>query len=40
VGVSATKKNETIVVDEILLMNGVSVSEENRKVLNGGVLAS
>jgi hypothetical protein len=39
VGVSATEKNETIVVDEELLMTGVSVSEENQKVLNGRVSA-
>jgi hypothetical protein len=39
-GVLATEKNETIVVDEELLMIGVSVSEENEKVLNDGVSAS
>jgi hypothetical protein len=31
---------ERIVVDEELLIAGVSVSEENKKVLNGGVSAS
>jgi hypothetical protein len=31
---------ETIVVDEELLITGVSVSEENQKVLNSGVSAS
>jgi hypothetical protein len=40
VGVSATEKDETIVVDEELLITGVSVLEENEKVLNGGVSAS
>jgi hypothetical protein len=40
VGVSATKKNRTIVIDEELLITGVSVSEENQRVLNGGVSAS
>jgi hypothetical protein len=39
-GVSTIEKNETIVVDEELLMTGVSVSEENEKVLNSGVSAS
>jgi hypothetical protein len=34
------RKIETIVVDEELLITGVSVSEENQKVLNGGVSAS
>jgi hypothetical protein len=32
--------NETIVVDEELLMTGVSVSEESQKVLNCGVSAA
>jgi hypothetical protein len=36
----STEKNETIVVDEELLMTGVSVLEESQKVLNGGVSAS
>jgi hypothetical protein len=34
------RKIEAIVVDEELLITGVSVSEENQKVLNGGVSAS
>ena len=34
------RRIETIVVDEELLMIGVSVSEENEKVLNSGVSAS
>jgi DNA-binding transcriptional MerR regulator len=34
------RKIETIAVDEELLITGVSVSEENQKVLNGGVSAS
>jgi hypothetical protein len=40
VGVSAREKNRTIVIDEELLITGVSVSEENQRVLNGGVSAS
>jgi hypothetical protein len=40
VGVSATVKIEAIVVDEELLITGVSVSEENQKVLTGGVSTS
>jgi hypothetical protein len=39
-GVSATEKNRTIVIDEELLITGVLVSEENQRVLNGGVSAS
>jgi DNA-binding transcriptional MerR regulator len=34
------RKIETIAVDEELLITGVSVSEENQRVLNGGVSAS
>ena len=34
------RKIERIVVDEELLITGVSVSEENQRVLNGGVSAS
>jgi hypothetical protein len=33
-------KIEAIVVDEELLITGVSVSEENQRVLNDGVSAS
>jgi hypothetical protein len=39
-GVAATEKNRRIVIDEELLITGVSVSEENQRVLNGGVSAS
>jgi hypothetical protein len=39
-GVSATEKNRTIAIGEELLITGVSVSEENQRVLNGGVSAS
>jgi hypothetical protein len=34
------RKIKTIVVDEELLITGVSISEENQRVLNGGVSAS
>jgi hypothetical protein len=34
------RKIERIVVDEELLITGVSVSEENQKVLNSGVSTS
>jgi hypothetical protein len=40
VGVSATEKNRTIAIDEELRITGVSVSEENQRVLNGGVSVS
>jgi hypothetical protein len=36
-GVSATEKDETGTVDEELLITGVAASEENQKVLTGGV---
>jgi hypothetical protein len=39
-GVAATEKNRRIVIDEELLITGVSVSEENQRVLNGSVSAS
>jgi hypothetical protein len=39
-GVAATEKNRRIAIDEELLITGVSVSEENQRVLNDGVLAS
>jgi hypothetical protein len=39
-GVAATEKNRRIAIDEELLITGVSVSEENPRVLNGGVSAS
>jgi hypothetical protein len=39
-GVAATEKNRRIAIDEELLITGVSVSEENQRVLNGGVSAS
>jgi hypothetical protein len=39
-GVSATEKNRTIAIGEELLITGVSVSEENQRVLNIGVSAS
>jgi hypothetical protein len=39
-GVAATEKNRRIVIDEELLITGVSVSEENQRVLIGGVSAS
>jgi hypothetical protein len=38
--VAATEKNRRIAIDEELLITGVSVSEENQRVLNGGVSAS
>jgi hypothetical protein len=40
VGVAAIEKNRRIAIDEELLITGVSVSEENQRVLNGGVSAS
>jgi hypothetical protein len=40
VGVSTIEKNRTIAIGEELLISGVSVSEENQRVLNGGVSAS
>jgi hypothetical protein len=39
-GVSATEKNRAIARGEELLITSVSVSEENQRVLNGGVSAS
>jgi hypothetical protein len=39
-GVAATEKNRRIAIDEELLITGVSVSEENQRVLNDGVSAS
>jgi hypothetical protein len=39
-GVSSTEKNRTIAIGEELLITGVSVAEENQRVLNGGVSAS
>jgi hypothetical protein len=39
-GVAATEKNRRIAIGEELLITGVSVSEENQRVLNGGVSAS
>jgi hypothetical protein len=39
-GVAATEKNRRIAIDEGLLITGVSVSEENQRVLNDGVSAS
>jgi hypothetical protein len=36
----STEKDETSTVDEELLITGVAASEENHRVLNGGVLAS
>jgi hypothetical protein len=39
-GVSATEKNRIIAIGEELLITGVSVSEENQRVLNIGVSAS
>jgi hypothetical protein len=39
-GVAATEKNRRISIDEELLITGVSVSEENQRVLNDGVSAS
>jgi hypothetical protein len=37
---SNREKLKQLTVDEELLITGVSVSEENQKVLNGGVSAS
>jgi hypothetical protein len=39
-GVAATEKNRRIAIGEELLVTGVSVSEENQRVLNNGVSAS
>jgi hypothetical protein len=39
-GVAATEKNRRIAIGEELLITGVSVSEGNQRVLNGGVSAS
>jgi hypothetical protein len=39
-GVAATEKSRRIAIDEELLITGVSVSEENQRVLNDGVSAS
>jgi hypothetical protein len=39
-GVATTEKNRRIAIDEELLITGVSVSEENQRVLNDGVSAS
>jgi hypothetical protein len=39
-GVAATEKSQRIAIDEELLITGVSVSEENQRVLNDGVSAS
>jgi hypothetical protein len=38
--VAATEKSRRIAIDEELLITGVSVSEENQRVLNDGVSAS
>ena len=39
-GVAATEKHRRIAIGEELLITGVSVSEENQRVLNDGVSAS